>query len=138
MAMLFMLLISLDTELTQKIPLPCRKNKKTPGLVCTTSLSHSLFFLFWGERQLHRHKCTTCRSFLSYSFPPPHLCSTLGGYDCCIQCMNPVLGRQTFTNQLCKLLHPYLPPETNICLCLAQVLLFQLFGYIVLEAFLTS
>lgn len=72
LAMLFMLLISLDTELTQKVPFPCRKNKKKADLVCTTILSVWLFFLCWErERQLHRHKCTTCWSFLNYSFSSP-------------------------------------------------------------------
>lgn len=132
--------VSLDTELTQKVPFPCRENKKKKRQVwCAQPVCLSLsFFCSGGERQLHRHKCTTCWSFLSYSLFLPSPLQYLRQ----LLLLHPVHEsnpRQTFTNQLCKVLHPYLPPETNIYLCLAQVpLQFQLFGYIILKAFLTS
>lgn len=128
--------VSLDTELTQKVPFPCRKNKKKAGLMCTTSLFVSLFSVL-GERD----------SFTGTNVPPVEAFSAIPffyplQYLRQLLLLHPVHEfnpRQTFTNQLCKVLHPYLPPETNIYLCLAQVpLQFQLFGYIILKAFLTS
>lgn len=73
LAMLFMLLISLETELTQKgtISLQEEQKKKKAGLVCTTSLSHSLFFMFCGSETASQAQMYHLLSFLSYSFFPP-------------------------------------------------------------------
>lgn len=88
------------------------------------------FLCSGGRRQPHGHIMYHLLKQFQL-LPIFSLSNSLGGYYCCIWCMKPVPGRQTFTNQPHKVLHPYLPPESNVCLCLAQVpLLFQLLGYI--------
>lgn len=109
-----------NTEST--ISLQEEQKKRQVWCAQPVCLSHSLFFLFWGRETASQaqmyHLLKLPQLFLFFS---PHLCNTLGSCYCCIQCMNPIPGRQTFTNQLCKVLHPYLPPETNICLCSTTV-----------------
>jgi len=69
-----------------------------------------------------------------------HIKNSLDGYCCCIRCMKAVPGRQTFTNQPRKVLHPTdLSRDSNMCLYLAQTaLLFQLFSYTILKAYPTT
>lgn len=108
--------VSLDTELTQKVPFPCRKNKKKAGLMCTTSLSVSLFFLFWGRETASQAQMYHLLK-LSQLFPffYPHLCNTLGSYYCCIQCMNPIPGRPSQINCVRSSTHTCLQRPTYIC-----------------------
>lgn len=124
------MLISLDTELTQKVQFPFRKNKKRRvWCALPVCLSCSLFFVLWGREaasQAHMYHLLKLFQLL----PISSLSNNLGSYYCCISCVKPVPGRKIFTNPPHKVLHPYLPPESNVCLCLAQVpLLFQLLGY---------
>lgn len=103
LAMLFMLLIRLDTELTQKVPFPCRKNKKKGGFgVHNQSISLTLFSVLGEGDSFTGTNVPPVEAFSANSFFLPHLCNSLGGHYCCIQCMNPITGRQTFTNPLCS------------------------------------
>lgn len=72
LAMLCMLII-LDTELTQKVQFPCRKNKKKEGLVCITNLSVllSLFCVLEGSLTGTYVPLVEAVSATPYLFPQP-------------------------------------------------------------------